>query len=59
MSVSPSDPNPKGIMFYTLEAATKHKSEMDAMIDSYNDPSSGVWNKDYWKELPQKWKIFR
>jgi len=55
MAVSPNDPNPKGTLFFTEEAALKHKANMDIQLEKYPEG----WNVDHWKEKPEPWQVFK
>jgi hypothetical protein len=55
VSVSPNDPSPKGMLYFTETAALKHKADMDALLEKYPEN----WNTDYWKEKPEPWQVFK
>jgi hypothetical protein len=55
MAVSPNDPNPKGMLYFTEGAALEHKVNMDALREKYPEN----WNIDYWKEKPEPWQVFK
>ena len=55
VAVSPSDPNPKGMLYFTEEAALKHKANMDAQSEGYPK----LFNTDHWKEKPEPWQVFK
>lgn len=55
MVVSPNDPNPKGMLYFTEEAALNQKIVMDALREKYPEN----WNTDHWKEKPEPWQVFR
>ena len=56
--VSPNDPIQKPMRFLTKEDAEKHAMYMNRLIDLWEENTSGVWNKDYWKVKPEPWKVF-
>jgi hypothetical protein len=55
VAISPSDPNPKGLLFFTEAAALGHKANMDVRLEEY--PKG--FNTDHWKERPEPWQVFK
>lgn len=55
MAVSPSDPNPKGMLYFTEASALNQKVVMDALREKYPEN----WNTEYWKEKPEPWQVFK
>lgn len=57
VSRSPSDPNGKngGLGFNIEEAATRHATRMNELIDLYEHNS--LWNKEFWKTKPAEWIV--
>jgi hypothetical protein len=50
---SKSDPNPKGLVFDTQEAADSHRRIMNISRIRYPEG----WNTDYWKAQPDEWVV--
>lgn len=56
-AISSNDPNPVPLKYFTKEEAEAHANTMNALIDSWEENTKGLWNKDYWKVKPEPWKV--
>jgi hypothetical protein len=56
--VSPNDPNKRGLLYFSPEAANAHQEHMNSIIDLYDDPESVVWNKSFWTAKPEPFVTF-
>lgn len=67
-AISPNDPTPVPLKFYTQEEAQRHADNMNSLIETWEenpvlaiDKLTGKeirrWNKDHWKVKPEPWIV--
>jgi hypothetical protein len=56
-AMSPNDPSPVPMKFYTKEDAEAHAVNMNSIIDLWEENAHGIWNKDHWKVKPELWIV--
>jgi hypothetical protein len=56
-AMSPNDPSPVPMKYFTKEAAQGHADHMNALIDSWEENPKGFWNKDHWRVKPETWVV--
>ena len=56
-ALSPNDPSPVPMKYFTKEAAEAHANSMNQLIDSWEENPKGFWNKDHWKVKPELWVV--
>jgi hypothetical protein len=53
-ALSPSDPEGRGLLYFTRDGAEEHKNTMNAKIKNY--PIK--WNTTYWPTVPEPWEVY-
>jgi hypothetical protein len=56
-AMSPNDPSPVPMKFYTKEDAEAHAVNMNSIIGLWEENVHGIWNKDHWKVKPKPWVV--
>jgi hypothetical protein len=56
-AMSPNDPSPVPMKYFTKEAAQAHANCMNSLIESWEENLKEFWNKDHWKVKPEPWVV--
>lgn len=56
-ALSPNDPSPVPMKYFSQEDAQRHADAMNQLIDTWEENANGLWNKDHWKTKPEPWIV--
>ena len=56
-AMSPNDPSPVPLKYYTREEAERHANIMNNLIDDWDENPYNVWNKGHWQLRPLPWIV--